>query len=160
MLSFLFYELLANPEAYRDAQEEVDRVIGKQPVTIDHMSKLPYIEACLRETLRLHPTAPGFTLQAKGVQVLQGKYLVKDKEIVAVNLPQVHRDPEVYGSDSEQFKPARTLEEAFGRLPPDAWKVSLLLTCYPLFILPLTQPSRSGIACVPVSVARLRGRNR
>lgn len=44
-LSFAFYELLKHPEAYRKAQEEVDTVIGKGPITIDHMSKLPYINA-------------------------------------------------------------------------------------------------------------------
>lgn len=45
LLSFTFYELLKHPEAYRKAQEEVDTVIGKGPITVEHMSKLPYINA-------------------------------------------------------------------------------------------------------------------
>ncbi|KAB8218941.1 fatty acid hydroxylase [Aspergillus novoparasiticus] len=122
LLSFLFYELLESPEAYRKAQEEVDKVIGKQTITIDHMSKLPYLEACLRETLRLHPTAPGFSLEAKGDQVLNGQYNVKDKEVVNVILARLHRDPDVYGSDAEEFRPSRMLDEAFAKLPPNAWK--------------------------------------
>lgn len=45
LLSFTFYNLLKNPEAYRKAQEEVDQVVGKGPITIDHLSKLRYIPA-------------------------------------------------------------------------------------------------------------------
>jgi cytochrome P450 / NADPH-cytochrome P450 reductase len=44
-LSFAFYRLLKNPEAYQKAQKEVDEVIGKGPITVDHLSKLPYITA-------------------------------------------------------------------------------------------------------------------
>lgn len=124
MLSFLFYRLLDNPKAYRKAQDEVDRVIGKGAITIDHMGKLPYLEACLRETLRLNPTAPAFTLQAKGDQVLGGKYLIKDGSYVACMLAMMHRDPEVYGEDAEEFRPERMEGEAFTKLPPDSWKVS------------------------------------
>jgi len=44
-LSFAFYRLLKNPEAYQKAQKEVDEVVGKGPITVDHLSKLPYITA-------------------------------------------------------------------------------------------------------------------
>jgi cytochrome P450/NADPH-cytochrome P450 reductase len=78
----------------------------------------------LRETLRLHPTAPAFTLQAKGDQVLGGKYSIKDKQFTTVMLAQLHRDPEVYGADSEDFRPERMEGKAFTDLPPNSWKVS------------------------------------
>ncbi|RDA94365.1 hypothetical protein CP533_3766, partial [Ophiocordyceps camponoti-saundersi (nom. inval.)] len=124
LLSFLFFELLQNPEALKEATKEVDTVIGSSPVEVDHMSKLPYIEACLRETLRLHPTAPAFTLEAKGDQVLNGEYFVKDKESCQIILMRVHRDPDVYGPDAEEFRPSRMYGENFNKLPPNSWKVS------------------------------------
>ncbi|KAH7182362.1 putative P450 monooxygenase [Fusarium flagelliforme] len=122
LLSFLFYELLANPEALATAQAEIDTVIGKEPITVEHMGKLPYIEGCLRETLRLHPTAPAFTLQAKGDQVLGGRYKIQDNQVVTVFLSGLHRDKAVYGPDAEFFKPDRMVGEKFSELPPGSWK--------------------------------------
>lgn len=63
LLSFTSYYLMKDPEAMRKAQQEVDTVIGKDPVNFQHMSKLPYIEAVLRESLRLSPIAPAFAVQ-------------------------------------------------------------------------------------------------
>ncbi|KAF5001118.1 hypothetical protein FGRMN_1229 [Fusarium graminum] len=122
LLSFLFYELLDSPKAMNRLVKEIDEVIGKEQVSLNHLSKLPYLEACLRETLRLHPTAPAFTLQAKGDQILGGEYTVKDGEVASILLSRVHRDPDVYGSDAEEFRPSRMLDEKFHQLPKNAWK--------------------------------------
>lgn len=45
LLSFAFYQLLKNPEAYRKAQQEVDEVLETGPITFEHLSKLHYIQA-------------------------------------------------------------------------------------------------------------------
>jgi cytochrome P450/NADPH-cytochrome P450 reductase len=63
LLSFTTYYLLSNPEAMQKAQKEVDQVVGRAPITYQHISKLPYIEAVLRESLRLSPTAPAFSVK-------------------------------------------------------------------------------------------------
>ena len=128
-MSFLFYHLLKNPAAYQAAQREVDQVIGRGPITVEHMTKLPYIEACLRETLRLNPTAPAFTIaplpnSEYPVLIGGGKYKVEKGQVLVAILPKVHRDPKVYGEDAEVFKPERMLDEPFQKLPPNSWKVS------------------------------------
>lgn len=126
MLSFLFYNLLKNPSAYQAAQREVDAVVGRGPVTVDHMSKLPYIEACLRETLRLTPTAPAFSVKLRedgpDAVILGGKWEVRKGQPITCLLPKLHRDPLVYGADAELFKPERMLDEPFSKLPPNSWK--------------------------------------
>lgn len=91
------------------------------------MSKLPYIEACLRETLRLTPTAPAFTLQprpdtADEFTTLGGKYQVKKGQSIIALLGGIHRDPAVFGSDAEAFRPERMLDEPFSKLPNNSWK--------------------------------------
>lgn len=47
------------PEPQRRAQEEIDRVIGKDrlPVMADR-DDLPYVNALIKECLRWHPVAP------------------------------------------------------------------------------------------------------
>lgn len=77
MLSFVFYYLLKNPKAYEAAQKEVDEVAGKGPITVEHLAKLPYLNAVLRETLRLSPSAPATGIEAKEDTILGGKYAIK-----------------------------------------------------------------------------------
>lgn len=124
LLSFEMYYLLKNPEAYRKAQAEVDRVIGKGSIQASHINELPYITACLRETLRLQPTAPAFTVtpHAEQGELIGGQYHVEHGEAVVAVLHQVHRDPAVYGADADEWKPERMLDENFNKLPPNSWK--------------------------------------
>ena len=42
MLTFILYFLLKNPEAMRKLREEVDEVLGDEPVRLDHIAKLKY----------------------------------------------------------------------------------------------------------------------
>ncbi|KAI9925634.1 hypothetical protein ASPWEDRAFT_114246 [Aspergillus wentii DTO 134E9] len=129
MLSFLFYYLLKTPHAYKKAQEEVDTVIGRRKITVDDMSKLPYITAVMRETLRLRPTAPAIAFHAhpeknkeSPVTLGNGKYVLNEDEPIVVLLGKMQRDPQVYGPDAEEFKPERMLDENFDKLPKNAWK--------------------------------------
>lgn len=128
LLSFASCYLMKDPEAMRKAQQEVDTVVGKAPVTFQHMSKFPYIEAVLRESLRLEPTAPAITLQpipgtTEPVLIGGGKYLIPPDAPILALLPLIGRDPAVYGPDAAEFKPERMYKEAFDKLPPNAWKV-------------------------------------
>ncbi|GAD98773.1 fatty acid hydroxylase, putative [Paecilomyces variotii No. 5] len=128
LLSFLFYYLLKTPYAYKKAQQEVDEVIGRRKITIDDLPKLHYIRAVLRETLRMRPTAPAFALRPHPTKnredpvTLGGKYTVRKDESILVLLGKLHRDPEVYGPDADEFKPERMLDENFDKLPKNAWK--------------------------------------
>ncbi|GME41916.1 hypothetical protein GTA08_BOTSDO08492 [Neofusicoccum parvum] len=122
LLSFAFYYLLKNPEAFAKARQEVDEVVGAGPIDVAHLPQLKYISALMRETLRLMPTAPGYTVGAREDTVIGGKYRVKKDAPIAGLLPSVHTDPEVYGADAREWKPERMLDDGFNKLPPGSWK--------------------------------------
>jgi cytochrome P450 / NADPH-cytochrome P450 reductase len=133
MLSFATYYLMKNPEAMRKAQQEVDIVVGKAPVALQHMSKFPYLEAVLREALRLEPTAPAITLKpipgtTEPVLIGGGKYLIPPGASILAILPVIGRDPAAFGPDAAEFKPERMYKEAFDKLPLNAWKVSHIMS--------------------------------
>ncbi|KAK1149532.1 hypothetical protein N8T08_005081 [Aspergillus melleus] len=122
LLSFAMYYLLKALDAMTKATHEVDEVVGDQDLTVEHLSKLKYLNAILRETLRLMPTAPGFTVTPYKQEVIGGKYEVKPGDSIDVFLAAVHRDPAMYGSDADEFRPERMLDEPFHKLPPNSWK--------------------------------------
>ena len=98
-------------------------MIGDGPIKVDHLTKLPYINAVLRETLRLQPTAPAFSIQPNNdIETIGGEYTVFKGEPILALLPKIHRDPAVYGENANEFKPERMLDENFNKLPPNAWK--------------------------------------
>ena len=127
LLSFLFVLLLQHPNAMKKAQDEVNRVIGKESLKQEHIDKLPYITSCLREALRLYPTAPAWEVVPKEDQPFpmyigkEGYKLEKGDGLVTL-LPVLHRDPAVYGEDANEFNPDRMTDEKFNKLPPNAWK--------------------------------------
>lgn len=129
MLSFIFYYLLTNPPAYQKAQEEVDRVVGRRKIAVEDLAKLPYINAVMREALRLRSTAPAFALYPHPekntedpVTLGNGKYVVGKNDPIIVLLSKLHRDPKVWGEDAEEFRPERMLDEHFEKLPRNSWK--------------------------------------
>ena len=128
--------MLKNPSTYFKAQQEADEVIGSGKVTVEHLKDLHYIEAILRETLRLEPTAPVIVRGLRDDKdeanptLGAGKYaLKKDAEIMCL-LAKIQRDPAVYGEDAEKFIPERMLDEQFDKLPKHAWKVNSSTTYF------------------------------
>lgn len=131
LLSFLFYLLMTHPEAYSKLQQEIDTVVGKGPIKVEHLGKLLYVKASLREALRLHPPAAvwGVTPLLNDDKdsdehiVLANKYAIRQNQTVLVLTPGLHRDPAAFGDDAEEFKPERMLDDSFQALPKNCWKV-------------------------------------
>ncbi|KAK8059172.1 Bifunctional P-450:NADPH-P450 reductase [Apiospora saccharicola] len=123
-LSFVMYNLVKYPEVCRKAQREVDELVGTGAVTLEHVSKLKYISALIRETMRLNAPITAFARESLGDQVIGGKYLVqKDTQIVCF-LTRSQSDPVVWGADADEFKPERMLDANFDRVQkehPHCW---------------------------------------
>jgi cytochrome P450/NADPH-cytochrome P450 reductase len=120
LLSFAIYFLMKNPDKLKKAYEEVDQVLNGETPTYKQVLQLKYIRMILNESLRLWPTAPGFSLYAKEATVIGGKYHIKEGEKVKVLIPQLHRDKGAWGDDVEDFRPERF--EDPNKVPHDAYK--------------------------------------
>ena len=113
-LRSMFYYILKNPQCENRLLEEIYafRKEGKlsNPVRFHESRQMPYLQACMKEALRLHP-AIGFTLPRVtpvGGVTIAGKF-IPEGIVVGVSPWVVHRNEEVYGEDVESFKPERWL---------------------------------------------------
>ncbi|KAI9663870.1 MAG: hypothetical protein M1821_007360 [Bathelium mastoideum] len=128
LLSFAFAHLLKNPATYFTAQAEVDRICGRARITADHVKELSYLNAVLKETLRLNPTVPAFSRSFRPENDVadptlgNGKHAVDKGDSFLVLLNKSQSDPAVYGEDSKEFRPERMLGENFDKLPKGAWQ--------------------------------------
>lgn len=112
-LSGLTYYLLKNPECLSKLNEEVRGTFKSfDDITGDATAKLPYLQGCIEEGLRLFPPAP-FTLprDCPGA-VIDGHYVPEDT-IVGIEVFSMQRDPR-YWKDPEAFRPERWVGEGFG----------------------------------------------
>lgn len=98
-LCFLIYELLKSPASYNKLRQEIDTILGKERIRYEHISKLPYLIAALRETLRLHPPIPILGLTPFEDTLIGGKHFIEKGTWTIVQLACLHRDPTVWGDD-------------------------------------------------------------
>ncbi|KAI0799063.1 cytochrome P450 [Xylaria sp. FL0064] len=121
-LSFLFYMLLKHPETYHKAQQEVDRVLGDGVMKPEYLTQLKYIEACIRETMRVQGPIGVLNIQPIEDTVIGGKYRVSADETLACSIQGLHHDRRVWGEDADVFRPERLLDGGWEKLPPNVWK--------------------------------------
>ncbi|KAL6885563.1 hypothetical protein ACP4OV_010342 [Aristida adscensionis] len=100
-------ELLKNPKHLAKATEELDRVVGRaRLVSEKDLPDLPYIEAILKETMRIHPAAPMLAPHVAREDVSVGGYDIPAGTTVFINVWSIGRDPEVWDAP-EEFRPER-----------------------------------------------------
>lgn len=111
-LTHALYYLIKNPRSLEILRKEVADALSEETIApYAKVKNLPYLKACLDESLRLSPpvsrgverrTPPG------GMEI-SGESIPGD---VAVSVPTyvVHRDPTIF-SDPDEFRPERWLED-------------------------------------------------
>uniref|UniRef100_A0A7N2MP82 Cytochrome P450 n=1 Tax=Quercus lobata TaxID=97700 RepID=A0A7N2MP82_QUELO len=101
--------LLSNPETLTKVQEELDiHICRERQVKELDMKNLVCLQAILKETMRLYPAAP-LLLPHESMEdcTLVGYHILAGTRLI-VNLPKLHRDPNVWVDPSE-FQPERFL---------------------------------------------------
>lgn len=102
-------ELIKHPPIMAKVVEELNEQVGRgNSVKESHIPQLLYLQACIKETMRLHPAAP-FLLPHRAVETCEvmGYTIPKDYEIL-VNAYAIGRDPRTW-KDPLTFNPDRFL---------------------------------------------------
>ncbi|KAF5468356.1 hypothetical protein F2P56_012515 [Juglans regia] len=101
--------LLNNREALKKAQQELDLQIGRDRLVMESdVKNLLYLQAVIKETMRLYPAAP-LSLPHESLEdcTLAGYHIPMGTRLL-VNLSKIHRDPQVW-TDPTEFRPERFL---------------------------------------------------
>ncbi|XP_024922324.3 geraniol 8-hydroxylase [Ziziphus jujuba] len=107
-------ELLRKPGVMEKAKEELEQVLGRRrQVEESDIERLPYLQAIVKETLRLHPAAPLLLPYVAENDVQIDGYTIQKGNRVLVNAWCIGRDPK-YWDDPLSFSPERFLAAAAG----------------------------------------------
>jgi len=118
-LSFATHQLCENPDARLRAQSEVDATLGTRAATIADLPQLAFVEAVVKETLRLYP--PAWIIGREVMQPFElGGYTLPAHVEIVMSPYTMHRDPRFF-ADPNAFRPARWLEPATATLPRFAY---------------------------------------
>ncbi|KAK4148465.1 Pisatin demethylase [Chaetomidium leptoderma] len=106
--------LLTCPPAYLALQREIDAAIEtgqiSSPATGAEVSRLPYVQAAVREALRLYPPSVSPSkLSPPDGDTISGIFIPGGTQVGA-NVPGMLRSEAIFGADAQCFRPERWLE--------------------------------------------------
>lgn len=119
LLTNVWWLLSKRPDIWTKLQAEVASLNGQKP-TWEQLKELKYVRALLNESLRLHPVVPqnsreafeDTTLPLGGGLNGKAPLFIPKGQTVAWSTYTMHRRPEFYGEDAEEFRPERWLDDS------------------------------------------------
>jgi cytochrome P450 len=106
---------MKNPDVYDQLLQELDTAAERgelsSPVKYSEAIKLPFLCACIKEALRIHPgvaLSMGRLVPTEGLE-LCGVYIPGGYR-VGMNPAVIHYDQTIFGPDADQYRPSRWLE--------------------------------------------------
>lgn len=110
LTEWIMAELVLHPEVQAKLRVEIDGVTGgdRLRLTDAEMAKLPYLQAVVKETLRIHPPGPLLSwarLSTSDVQLSNGM-VIPASTTAMVNMWAITHDPTVW-ADPLEFRPER-----------------------------------------------------
>ncbi|XP_030377910.1 cytochrome P450 4d2-like [Scaptodrosophila lebanonensis] len=111
-ISFCLYEVSRHPEVQKQLIQEIHDVLGtdlKQPVSMQQLNELKYLECVVKEALRMYPSVPTIGRETTE-DILVEDLLIPAKTLISLPFYMAMRDPEYY-PEPEKFKPERFSNE-------------------------------------------------
>ncbi|CAN7083280.1 unnamed protein product [Brassica oleracea var. botrytis] len=103
---WIMAELINHPEILKTLREEIESVVGKTRLVQEtDLSNLPYLQAVVKEGLRLHPHSPILVrTAAEGCKI--GEFYIPQNTTMIINSYAVMRDPDSW-EEPDEFQPER-----------------------------------------------------
>ncbi|MED6182048.1 hypothetical protein PIB30_025124 [Stylosanthes scabra] len=109
-LEWAMAELMHNPTKLHKVREELHQLLGQnEEVEESHITKLPYINAIVKETLRLHPPTPLLVPHKANGDVELGGFTVPKNAQILINVWSIGRDSHIWANPNS-FEPERFLD--------------------------------------------------
>ncbi|XP_041112380.1 1,25-dihydroxyvitamin D(3) 24-hydroxylase, mitochondrial-like [Polyodon spathula] len=109
-LLWAIFNISRNPHVQEKLHKEIQDVTSVNPIpTAKDIRKMPYLKACLKESMRLTPSVP-FTSRTLDKETVLGNYMLPKGTVLMINC-QVLGSNEEYFDDGKQFKPERWLQD-------------------------------------------------
>jgi cytochrome P450 len=109
VLEWVMTELLRHPSVLNKVQNEIREITNRRRNVTDlDLDNMPYLQAVLKETLRLHPPIPTLVPREASEDVKICGYDVRAGTMAIINAWAIGRDPAIW-VDSHDFKPERFL---------------------------------------------------
>ncbi|KAH6781684.1 cytochrome P450 [Perilla frutescens var. frutescens] len=112
LLEWILARMILHPEIQAKAQIEIDNAIGLNRMVVDSdLPNLPYLQAIVKETLRLHPPGPLLSWARLAIHDTHvGPHFIPAGTTAMVNMWAITHDGEVW-PEPERFRPERFLED-------------------------------------------------
>jgi cytochrome P450 len=118
-LTWAWYLLATNRGKVLKAQREIDETLGGRPIGVDDLRDLPYLEMCLKESLRRLPAVWIFGREAQ-TDLRLGDYFFPKGAILVISPLATGRNSKYFDNPLE-YRPERWTREFERSLPKGAY---------------------------------------
>lgn len=118
-LSWTFYLLGKHPVVEEKLHAELEETLEGRPPAVEDLPHLPYLDAVIKESMRIYP--PAWAIGREALEDCEvGGFYVPAKTQMFISQYVVHRDPRNF-ENSEAFLPERWLDGSTDDLPKFAY---------------------------------------
>ncbi|XP_045033405.1 cytochrome P450 4C1 isoform X1 [Daphnia magna] len=117
-ITWFLYCMATHPDEQERVYEEIQECFGNsdRSCALEDLRKLKYLECCMKESIRLHPSVANFRRQISE-QVQLDDYTIPVGASISVQIYALHHNEELF-ADPLSFKPERfQVEQSIGRHP-------------------------------------------
>ncbi|PIA63116.1 hypothetical protein AQUCO_00200857v1 [Aquilegia coerulea] len=112
LLEWILARMALHPDIQAKAQSEIDTVVGTNRLVSDSdLPNLPYLQAVVKESLRVHPPGPLLSWARLAIHDVHiGKNFIPAGTTAMVNMWAITHDESIW-SEPNEFKPERFIDE-------------------------------------------------